>query len=62
MKGRMVVLSSKYIRDRIYCILMTISNIVDPSYWECLIFYVEHTKLYVNIIKSSVRISEVLDQ
>jgi len=32
------------------------------SYWECLIFYVEHTEIYMNITKSSVRItiSEVL--
>jgi len=30
------------------------------SYWECLIFYVEHTVIYMNIIKSSVWISEVL--
>jgi len=30
------------------------------SYWECLLFYVEHTEMYMNIIKRSDRINEVL--
>jgi len=32
------------------------------SYWKCLIFCVEHTQSYMNIIKSGVRISEFLDE
>jgi len=31
------------------------------SYWECLIFYVEHTEIHMNIVKGSVRIREVSD-
>jgi len=31
------------------------------SYWEYLIFYVEHTEIYMNINKSSIQISEVSD-
>jgi len=33
---------------------------VRSSYWEYLIFCIEHSKIYMNIIKSSVRIIEVL--